>query len=177
MLLLRLRVDSFSLADLTRTVDVNRFSCSTMATRRRKKRLFFRGARGKRSSLLFRHFVFLGVCARNIYGLRLGKTEQSRSEGERRHLPPKMRAKSFCHSKFLPLSLFSSVEMMASCSGEKESRVLDKSDEESELDADNEVKRIMSKWTKAKSATEEPVAKKLKKMDSSAPELSEDVAG
>lgn len=67
--------------------------------------------------------------------------------------------------------------MMASCSGEKESRVLDKSDEESELDADNEVKRIMSKWTKAKSATEEPVAKKLKKTDSSAPELSKDVAG
>lgn len=69
--------------------------------------------------------------------------------------------------------------MMASCSGEKESRVLDKSDhdKESDFDADNEVKGIMSKWTKAKSGTEEHVAKKLKKIDSSAPELSEDVDG
>jgi len=63
--------------------------------------------------------------------------------------------------------------MMASCSGKKESRVLNKSDEESDFDADNEVKGIMSKCTKTKSAMEEPVAKKLKKMDSSAPEISD----
>lgn len=66
---------------------------------------------------------------------------------------------------------------MASCNGEKESRVLDKSDEQSNFDADNEVKGIMSKWTKAESATEELVGKKLKQTDSFAPELSEDVDG
>lgn len=39
MLLLRLRVYSFSLADLAWAVDLNRFSCSTMATQRRKTEL------------------------------------------------------------------------------------------------------------------------------------------
>jgi len=79
--------------------------------------------------------------------------------------------------------------MIASCSKEKECRVLDKSDEENDEAADNEVKNIMSKWKRSKSATEKPVAKKLTtsslspavekklKMDSCAKELPEDLYG
>ena len=78
---------------------------------------------------------------------------------------------------------------MALCCDEKECRVLDKSDDENDEAADNEVKNIMSKWKKSKSATEEPVAKKLKtsnispavekksKTDSCPKELPEDLDG
>ena len=52
--------------------------------------------------------------------------------------------------------------MIASWSEEKKCRVLDKSDQESDKAADTEVKKIMSKWKRSKSATEEPVAKKMK---------------
>lgn len=202
MLLLRLRVDSFTLAVIARAVNVNGFPCGTMATRRGEIRSVLNPSRF--SACIFRHVfandfatspvssLFAYTPAKLMVSGYQNLTNQDKPFGLAPLFPPEMEAKTVHRTT---LVLFCS--NMADQSDEEYVGVLDgdrcsdtlvpcltspscSTESESEKQADKEVSEILFKWNPKRklsgSVKEKPVEKKSK-IESASVSTEEDVNG